>query len=96
MAVSQETCLNVVVTGLVQGVCYRAFVQENARLLGLRGWVKNLPDGRVEAEIEGEENVIETLVAQMRKGPAMAHVTDLVVTKLPFRSQHTDFQVRYR
>jgi acylphosphatase len=94
--VSQEACLNVVVSGLVQGVCYRAFVQEHARLLGLRGWVKNLPDGRVEAEIEGEENVIETLVVQMRKGPAMAHVTDLMMTKLPFQGQYSDFQVRFR
>jgi acylphosphatase len=94
--VSQEMCINVVVSGLVQGVCYRAFVQENARLLGLHGWVKNLPDGRVEAEIEGNEAVIETLIARMRTGPAMAHVTDLMMTKLPFQNQYSDFQVRYR
>jgi acylphosphatase len=94
--VDQESCLNVVVSGLVQGVCYRAFVQEQARLLGLRGWVKNLPDGCVEAEIEGEEAVIETLVTQMRKGPAMAHVTDLRMIKLPFQNQYTDFRVRYQ
>lgn len=93
---SQESCVNVVVSGLVQGVCYRAFVQENARLLGLHGWVKNLPDGRVEAEMEGAEAAVESLVAKMRKGPALAHVTDLVAMKLPFQNQYTDFLVRYR
>src|SRR5207244_9719661 len=43
----------VVVSGRVQGVCYRAFTQEAALDLGLGGWVRNLPDGRVEAQVEG-------------------------------------------
>ena len=70
----------VVVSGRVQGVCYRAFTKEAAVKLGLGGWVRNLPDGGVQAEIEGPREKIEKLLVQLRIGPPRASVTDLNVT----------------
>ena len=70
----------VVVSGRVQGVCYRAFTQEAALELGLGGWVRNLPDGGVHAEIEGPRKKIEKLLDRLRVGPPRAVVTDLKIT----------------
>jgi acylphosphatase len=70
----------VVVSGRVQGVCYRAFTQEAARELGLGGWVRNLPEGGVQAEIEGPREKVEKLLDKLRIGPPRASVTDLNVT----------------
>ena len=76
----------VVVSGRVQGVCYRAFTQEAALDLGLGGWVRNLPDGRVEAQVEGPRGQIEKLLDRLRTGPPRALVTDLKINwKAPAR-----------
>jgi acylphosphatase len=69
----------VVVSGRVQGVCYRAFTQEAALGLGLGGWVRNLPDGRVEAQVEGPRGQIEKLLDLLHTGPPRALVTDLKI-----------------
>jgi acylphosphatase len=73
----------VVVSGRVQGVCYRAFTQEAALGLGLRGWVRNLPNGDVQAEIEGSRDKVAELLVQLRIGPSRARVTDLNVLWKP-------------
>src|SRR5437016_14370042 len=67
--------VEVVVSGRVQGVCYRAFTQEAALDLGLGGWVGNLPAGRGEAQGEGPRRQIETLLDRLRAGPPRALVT---------------------
>lgn len=71
-----------VVSGRVQGVFYRASTEGEARRRGLGGWVRNLPDGRVEMEVEGESAVVEDLLAWARRGPEMASVTGLDVGEL--------------
>lgn len=68
-----------VVDGRVQGVYYRASTQEQARALGLRGWVRNLPDGRVELRAQGTRDRVEALIAWCRKGPPSARVTSVDV-----------------
>jgi acylphosphatase len=88
-------CKHVIVSGLVQGVCYRAFVQDNARSLRVFGWVKNLPDSRVEAELEGEESAVNDLIEFMRQGPRAAHVTNLEIEIRAFQNQYNSFSVRY-
>ena len=59
----------VVVRGRVQGVGFRWFVREHARTLKLAGWVKNLPDGMVELEVEGPANKVAELMALVAEGP---------------------------
>lgn len=73
---SDHRCrLHVFVEGHVQGVCFRDSTYREATRLGVCGWVRNLPDGRVEAVYEGPREAIETLLAWTHRGPAPANVT---------------------
>lgn len=67
----------VIVEGRVQGVFFRAETQKAARALGVRGWVRNLPDGRVEAVFEGESAAVARAVEWARHGPERALVTGI-------------------
>jgi acylphosphatase len=71
----------VVVEGAVQGVGYREFTRRAALRLGVAGWVRNRPDGAVEALIRGSPEGVEALIAEMRKGPRFATVESLSVTE---------------
>lgn len=81
-----------VVSGRVQGVYYRASTQQQARRLAVAGWVRNRPDGSVEAWLEGAPDAVEALLAWMRRGPAGARVTDITVTETRPRND-ADFVV---
>jgi len=69
------------VTGRVQGVFFRAWARDEARSIGVAGWVRNCDDGSVEAHIEGEEADVQELIRRMRHGPPHAHVLDVNVTE---------------
>lgn len=69
--------VHIFVSGRVQGVGYRRFVQYHARKLGLTGWVQNLPDRRVEAVIQGSKERIEKLLRRCHKGPFLAEVLQI-------------------
>jgi acylphosphatase len=66
--------VHVSIVGRVQGVFFRATCVERARALDLGGWVRNTPDGRVEAEFEGEAEAVEQMIAWCRVGPPLADV----------------------
>jgi acylphosphatase len=70
----------VVVSGRVQGVWFRDSCREHARQHGVQGWVRNLPDGRVEAVFEGVPDRVDALVAWCHQGPPRAQVDDVEVT----------------
>jgi len=65
------------VTGQVQGVFYRAWLRGEADKLGVKGWVRNTPDGHVEAHVEGDERAVEAIVGMLRQGPSAARVEDV-------------------
>lgn len=67
------------ISGTVQGVGFRASTRREATDRGVRGWVQNLPDGRVEAVFEGEESDVEGMVDWCRTGPSTASVEDVSV-----------------
>ena len=67
------------VFGRVQGVFFRQWAVNQARALGVSGWVRNCPDGTVEAHVFGEEDSVAKIVAAMRQGPSQARVEDLTV-----------------
>ncbi|HET7888608.1 MAG TPA: acylphosphatase [Bradyrhizobium sp.] len=68
----------VVIRGRVQGVGYRAWVDHEARRLGLNGWVRNRRDGSVEAVFEGETEVVAAMIASCGKGPGAARVDHVI------------------
>jgi len=70
---------HVFVSGMVQGVFFRYEARERARTRGLAGWVRNLPDGRVETVLEGPDEAVESMVDWCRRGPRGAEVTDVEV-----------------
>ena len=73
----------VLVAGHVQGVFFRDTCRREALAAGVSGWVRNLPDGRVEAIFEGEPDAVEQLVSWAHHGPRRAHVVDVEVTEEP-------------
>ena len=71
------TCLRVVVHGRVQGVWFRGWTLQEARALGLNGWVRNRRDGTVEALFQGPDAAVAAMIAACRNGPPAARVTGL-------------------
>ena len=69
-----EAIAYVIVRGLVQGVGYRAFVEDEAAIFGLEGWVRNRRDGSVEAVIAGDAEDVAAMIEACRKGPLSARV----------------------
>jgi acylphosphatase len=86
---------HIFVSGRVQGVFYRAETKNNASRLNLTGWARNLPDGRVEAVIEGKEDNVNALIDWCRKGPSFASVTEIEVKEEPYTGAFEDFGIRY-
>lgn len=70
---------HLLIFGSVQGVGYRKFVKQQAQRLRLVGWVRNLPEGTVEAEVAGDEDAVAELVALCKKGPFLSIVKHIEV-----------------
>lgn len=73
---------HVIVTGRVQGVWFRDSCQTLARRAGVAGWVRNRPDGSVEAVFEGEDGAVEALLTWCHEGPERARVDSVAITEL--------------
>jgi acylphosphatase len=79
--VEKKLIRRIVVKGRVQGLGYREFTRRTAERLGVAGWVRNRPDGAVEALLHGRAGDVEALIAEMRRGPRMAAVMSLSVSE---------------
>lgn len=71
--------VDVTVTGRVQGVSFRAYAEDEARRLGVTGWIRNEPDGSVAGHLEGDEETVDAMVAWLREGPRLASVESVDV-----------------
>jgi acylphosphatase len=86
--------LHAIIHGRVQGVCFRAFVANQASQLGLKGYVKNLPAGdEVEVCAEGEKSTLEMLLEQMKIGPPGAEVLEVTANWASPRGQYLHFTI---
>ena len=81
------------IEGSVQGVFFRASAQDQARRLGVKGWVRNCPDGSVEVVAEGDRKNIDELIAWCRQGPRGAEVSDVRIQWGEFRGEFSDFRI---
>jgi acylphosphatase len=84
---------HVSVTGRVQGVFFRSWMREQAKELGVTGWVRNCPDGRVDAHVEGDEGAVQQLLERLRSGPPSARVEDVRLWDVE-PCDFDDFEVR--
>jgi acylphosphatase len=82
------------VTGMVQGVFFRAFTQKIAQKLGLVGFIRNLADGRVEAVIEGEEETVKAMIEVLKKGPPTADVKSVDISWEEATDEFKRFEIR--
>jgi acylphosphatase len=83
------------VSGRVQGVFFRQTTAQEATRLGLMGWVKNLPDGDVEAVVEGESETVDRLIAWCHHGPPSARVDDVSISWETATGEFTRFSITY-
>jgi acylphosphatase len=91
----QRASLHAFVRGRVQGVFFRSFVEGDARRLGLRGYARNLFDGRVEVMVEGERAALEELLRGLHHGPPGARVEGVDVEWGEAKERFKDFTIRY-
>lgn len=73
--------IRVVVRGRVQGVGFRWFVRQEARRIGVAGWVRNLDDGTVELETAGDDAAVQRFLDHVRVGPDTAEVSDILISE---------------
>ncbi|OYT40574.1 MAG: acylphosphatase [Candidatus Altiarchaeales archaeon ex4484_43] len=86
---------HVYISGRVQGVFFRSNTRNMAEKLGLTGWVRNLPDGRVEAVFEGEESSVKEVIDWCHRGPSYASVSDVEVKFRRATGEFDRFEIRY-
>jgi acylphosphatase len=86
---------HIIVTGFVQGVGYRKFFRDNARKYGLKGWVRNIPNGKVEAFVVGQEDSIHTLLTLCKKGPFLSEVKTIDVLWEETEEAFAEFLIRH-
>lgn len=84
---------HVFISGRVQGVYFREYTRREAERLGVKGWVRNLPDGRVEAVFEGPDDVLDKIISWCHQGSPGASVTKVEVIDEATEQQFNDFRI---
>lgn len=86
--------VHVWISGRVQGVFFRAYTQDAARNHGVTGWVRNVPDGRVEAVFEGDASAVDAMVQWCHRGSPLSRVDGVEVHEEPYQGEFAEFGVR--
>ncbi len=87
--------LEIMVSGRVQGVCYRAFVLHRANELNIKGYAKNLRNGNVKVIAVGEDNNLNVFINMLREGPSMARVDNIQKTEILNSEVFSGFSIKY-
>ncbi|CCU79218.1 Acylphosphate phosphohydrolase, putative [Halanaerobium saccharolyticum subsp. saccharolyticum DSM 6643] len=91
---AEEVQKHIFISGKVQGVGFRAFIRREAAVLNLKGWAKNLVDGRVEVVLQGEKNKIAQMLEKLKEGPSYARVDNLKVNEEEL-GDYSDFKIKF-
>ncbi len=92
----QKVRAHVFISGIVQGVFFRANTKRIADELGVKGWVRNLPDGRVEAVFEGNKEAVDKIIEWCKIGPPLARVDKVEVHWEEYKGEFDGFSIKYR
>jgi acylphosphatase len=92
---TNKTQIKVVIKGLVQGVFYRVHTKNTADKLGIKGYVRNLANGSVEAVFEGDQPVVDQMIDWCHKGPEMSRVDHVQTQEIKTLSDFKIFEIRY-
>ena len=92
---TNKTQIKVVIKGLVQGVFYRVHTKHTADTLGIKGYVKNLANGSVEAVFEGDPDVIARMIDWCHKGPEVSRIDNIQTQEIKTLSNFKIFEIRY-
>lgn len=91
---SDQMIANILVSGMVQGVGFRYATKQTADQLGLKGWVKNNPDGTVQTKVSGEDNKIQQFITAIRNNPTnFSRVDDIYVSEITTKEKYHDFTI---
>ena len=93
---SNRQAFHIIVSGRVQGVGFRYFVREKALQYNLMGWVKNLSNGNVEIQVEGDINDIEVFIDFLKIGNGYSKITEIDKTKINLLKDQNSFQIKLR
>ena len=87
--------LEIIVSGRVQGVCYRAFVLHRANELNIKGYTKNLMNGNVKVIATGEDNAMDVFINMLKEGPPMARVENIQTSEVIIGKKFSSFCIKY-
>jgi acylphosphatase len=90
-----KTRVHIIISGRVQGVFFRVATKREADSLGVNGWVRNLPDGKVDAVFEGEEDMVKMLIDFCKHGPPRAKVSNVDIVWENYVGEFKSFNIRY-
>jgi len=85
---------HLLISGIVQGVAFRYYTQDIAQSLGIKGWVKNCWDGKVELVIEGEDDKVKELIDWCSRGPRSAIVEKIDIRWEEYKGEFNSFSIR--
>ncbi len=87
--------VHIIVKGRVQGVGFRYYVQSLAHSLNFQGTVRNLYNGNVEIEAEGDKKIIQELIEELRNGYMSSNVSDIKIDWMPYNKMFNDFRIKF-
>ena len=89
------TACRILISGWVQGVGFRWFAQRQAEQYGVVGWIRNLPDGRVEVFAQAEKEVLDAFCERLREGPSIGTTEELLRETVPVDHKLLGFRIRF-
>ena len=92
---SNKKRVHLFISGTVQGVFFRASTVKKAKKIGVTGWVKNLPDRRVEALLEGNIEDVDKMIEWLKKGPSSAKVENVEIKEGEYKGEFNNFKIKY-
>jgi acylphosphatase len=95
MAKTLSSAVHMIARGRVQGVGFRFFVRDKAARFGVRGWVRNMPDGSVEIHAEGSKEQLDEFITAVKEGPLFGHVSDLELEQIEPTNDYTTFSIEF-